>query len=83
MKMIKTYWPELKDQKPDGEIEAEYGCAGKYNVKTCEMLTGRGIELREIINGDMISGLKRYLVTENALKRLGMVYSIAQALYLD
>jgi len=82
--MRKTYWPEMGDKKPDCEIEAEYSNAGKYNAKTHELLTGRGIVFRELIDGDMASGLKRYVITEMALGRLDRAgYSIALALLLD
>jgi len=82
--MIQTYYPELKDKMPDSEIDAEYSCAGKYNAKTHDLLTGMGIVFRELIDGDMTSGLKRYVITEKALHRLDKAgYSIALALLLD
>jgi hypothetical protein len=82
--MKKTYYPELGEKKPDMEIEAEYSYAGKYIVKTHELLKGMGIVFRELIDGDMASGLKFYVVTGKALDRLDKAgHSIALTLLLD
>lgn len=76
--MTKTYYPELGDKKPNGELTAEYGYGGKWNVKTELNLKGQGIKRREEENV-----IIRYLVTEKALEKLRKEYTIIEPIYLD
>lgn len=86
-----TYYPELNDQKPDCQMEAQLSYYGKhYFVNTPIQLKGRGITLvkqyteKDFCNaGDHRIGWYEYQVTKRAFENLKSQYSISMERYLD
>lgn len=76
---IKTYYPEMKGKRPAGRLELSIGHYGNNYIVTREMLKGQGIKAMDT---DGKTGT-RYRVTEKALEKLALKYSIVQPLYLD
>jgi hypothetical protein len=85
--MIKTYYPQLDQRKPESDIDAEYSYKNKYCLTAFIQLSGQGVERKknweEEDGGDCVTVSKRYLVTSKALHRLAKNYSIALAINLD
>lgn len=85
------YTPEMGEQKPKCQIEAErsyYG--GHYHINTPLELKGRGIKKDGVKeaknlrpNYQYMAGWFEYTVTERAFEKLQEQYTISQELLLD
>lgn len=76
-----NYYPEMGDQKPECQIEAQMSYYGKhYHLKTALELKGRGITKD---TGDYGDNLNRYTVTKLAYEKLEKLYTISYRCLLD
>lgn len=74
------YTPEMGEQKPDCQIEAQLGYYGEhYYLKTALELKGRGIVREQ----DAENGKHWYRVTTRAYENLKQIYTISRVMYLD
>lgn len=70
--MLKTYYPEMSETKPEGQIDARLSHYGKHwFLRTTLELKGRGIKFEETSNGQ-----NRYKVTEKAFERICEQYDV-------
>lgn len=76
------YTPEMGEQKPDCQIEAQmsYYGASHWHLKTDLELKGRGIKKDDYNYGD---NLNRYTVTKLAYEKLQKLYTISYKCALD
>lgn len=76
------YTPEMGEQKPDCQIEAQmsYYGASHWRLKTALELKGRGIKKDNYNYGD---NLNRYTVTKLAYEKLQKLYTISYKCALD
>lgn len=85
------YTPEMGEQKPKCQIEAERSYYGRhYHISTPLELKGRGITFDRILESKNLSksaqyrlGWREYTVTERAFEKLQEQYTISQELLLD
>ena len=85
------YTPEMGEQKPECQIEAERSYYGKhYHINTPLELKGRGIKKDGVKeaknlrpNYQYMAGWFEYTVTERAFEKLQESYTISQELLLD
>lgn len=85
------YTPEMGEQKPKCQIEAERSYYGRhYHINTPLELKGRGITFDRILESKNLSksaqyrlGWREYTVTERAFEKLQEQYTISQELLLD
>ena len=85
------YTPEMGEQKPKCQIEAERSSYGRhYHISTPLELKGRGITFDRILESKNLSksaqyrlGWREYTVTERAFEKLQEQYTISQELLLD
>lgn len=76
-----NYTPEMGEEKPDCQIEAQLSHYGKhYHLKTAIELKGRGITKDDYNYGD---GINRYTVTKLAYEKLQKLYTISHKCALD
>lgn len=76
-----NYTPEMGEEKPDCQIEAQLSHYGNhYHLKTALELKGRGITKD---SGDYGDGLNRYAVTKLAYEKLQELYTISYRCALD
>lgn len=88
---VYSYTPEMGEQKPDCQMEAQLSYYGKhYFVDTPLELKGRGITLIKQYGendfshpGDYRVGWYEYQVTKLAFEKLKEKYSISMERYLD
>lgn len=85
---VHPYWPELKEQQPDCQIEARLGYYGThYYVDTPLELKGRGITevAASWIPGcrKQVENWRSYRVTKRAFEILKGKYSISMECLLD
>ena len=74
------YTPEMGEQKPDCQIEAQLGYYGEhYYLKTALELKGRGIVREQ----EAENGKHWYRVTTRAYENLKQIYTISRVMYLD
>lgn len=74
------YTPEMGQEKPDCQIEAQLSYYGKhYHLKTALELKGRGITKEE----DYSDGTHCYTVTRLAYEKLEKIYTISYERLLD
>lgn len=86
-----TYYPEMKEQKPNTQIEANLSYNGKhYFIDTPLQLKGRGVNfIKTYTSNDLTSfgqrkaGWNSYQVTMNAYAKLEKEYSISNEVLLD
>ncbi len=82
MSGLKSYYPEMKETKPEAQIEATLGHYGKHwFVRTPLTLKGRGIVDRgaltaEELTTDRLVGWNQYKVTERAFETLCEKYTV-------
>lgn len=76
-----NYTPEMGEEKPDCQIEAQMFCYGgiHYHLKTTLELKGRGISK----NDDYSDGAHSYTVTKLAYEKLQKLYTISYRCLLD
>lgn len=76
------YTPEMGEEKPDCQIEAQMSFYGSshYHLKTALELKGRGIT-KDDYNYD--DGINRYTVTKLAYEKLQKFYTISYKCALD
>ena len=85
------YTPEMGEQKPKCQIEAERSYYGRhYHINTPLELKGRGIKKDGVKeaknlrpNYQYMDGWFEYTVTERAFEKLQEQYTISQELLLD
>ena len=85
------YTPEMGEQKPKCQIEAERSYYGRhYHINTPLELKGRGIKKDGVKeaknlrpNYQYMAGWFEYTVTERAFEKLQEQYTISQELLLD
>lgn len=77
-KGVYNYCPEMKQSKPNCQIEAKISYGGKYRLKTKLELKGRGIKFYDTLNDKNI-----YYATEKAYNKLCEEYSISWEELLD
>ena len=85
------YTPEMGEQKPKCQIEAERSYYGRhYHIITPLQLKGRGITFDRVLESKNLSksaqyrlGWREYTVTERAFEKLQEQYTISQELLLD
>lgn len=85
------YTPEMGEQKPKCQIEAERSYYGShYHISTPLQLKGRGITFDRVLESKNLSksaqyrlGWREYTVTERAFEKLQEQYTISQELLLD
>ncbi|GCA68074.1 hypothetical protein KGMB01110_25100 [Mediterraneibacter butyricigenes] len=85
------YTPEMGEQKPKCQIEAERSYYGRhYHINTPLQLKGRGITFDRVLESKNLSksaqyrlGWREYTVTERAFEKLQEQYTISQELLLD
>ena len=85
------YTPEMGEQKPKCQIEAERSYYGRhYHINTPLQLKGRGITFNRVLESKNLSksdqyrlGWREYTVTERAFEKLLEQYTISQELLLD
>lgn len=80
---FKTYYPEMKQNKPEGtQIDAVLSHGGsKYRLTTALDLSGQGIKLYEALTEP--NGRKIYYVTERAFRKICEQYKVAGERLLD
>jgi hypothetical protein len=77
---MRTYYPEMHETKPKGQIDASLSFNGRHwYLKTELSLKGRGIRLVDLQS----NGRKRYRVTEKALEKMATQYTVVSAVLLD
>lgn len=80
--MLKTYHPEMKEQKPVAQIEASLSHYGNHwFLRTPLQLKGRGITFRgtitaEQVRSERLVGWHEYKVTEAAFERICEQYDV-------
>ena len=85
------YYPEMGEQKPQCQIEAERSYYGRhYHLRTPLSLKGRGIVFDGVLDADRLSqsakyqdDWREYTVTERAFDKLQEQYTISQEAFLD
>lgn len=85
------YTPEMGEQKPKCQIEADRSYYGShYHINTPLELKGRGITFDRVLESKDLSksaqyrlGWREYTVTERAFEKLQEQYTISQELLLD
>lgn len=88
---VYIYCPEMGEQKPDCQIEAQLSYYGKhYYLYTPLELRGKGIVMKGVLeennltaSGKYRTGWLEYKVTERAFNRLKEKYSISMESWLD
>lgn len=89
--MVNGFYPEMGDQRPDGEIEASLSHYGKhYFLRTRLTLTGRGVRFRGTIKEGQVCGpraaqlvgLNEYEVTIAAFEKISQSHSITMEMLL-
>lgn len=90
MKGTHAYYPEMKERKPNCQMEARLSHYGKhYFVDTPIELKGRGIEFlktyraEDFVRPSHRVGWNSYKVTVNAYRKLEEQYSISREVMLD
>lgn len=73
---MKTYYPEMNETRPEGQIEATVGSSYWY-VKTTLEIKGRGITYL-----NTFKGRREYKVTMNAFKALKSKFDVVVPLSL-
>lgn len=77
---MKTYYPEMNETKPKGQIDASLSNNGKHwCLKTELTLKGRGIRFVDLQS----KGRKRYRVTEKGLEKIETQYTVVSAVLFD
>ena len=77
---MKTYYPEMNETKPKGQIDASLSYNGRHwYLKTELILKGRGISFVDL----QANGRKRYRVTDKALEKIETQYTVVSAILLD
>ena len=77
---MKTYYPEMNEAKPKGQIDASLSYNGKHwYLKTKLTLEGRGVSFVDLQS----NGKKRYRVTEKALEIIDTQYTVVSTILLD
>lgn len=89
-KGVHTFFPEMKEHKPNCQMEATLAHYGKhYFVDTPLELKGRGITHLQTYKGNEFTkpghkaGWHEYKVTARAFEKLKEQYSISMVRYLD
>lgn len=77
-----NYTPEMGEEKPECQIEAQISHYGRnhWHLKTALELKGRGIKKDDYNYGDNIN---RYTVTDLAYEKLKQLYTISYRCLLD
>jgi len=86
-----TYYPEMKETKPEAQIEAHMSYNGKhYFLYTPLTLTGRGVEhLGTYQAKDLVPqaqhkvGWHKYQVTHKAFDKIKAEYAVSYEILLD
>lgn len=86
-----TYHPEMKEQKPEAQIEASMAYNGKhYFLYTPLTLAGRGVEHLGVYQSkDLVPqaqhkvGWNKYKVTNKAFDRITAEYAVSYEILLD
>ena len=81
---LKTYYPEMNEEKPASEIEAAIGYGGYWLLKTPLELKGRGITHTGTLTAEQLvpqaqhkAGWHTYRVTRKAFDKLSSEYAIS------
>ncbi len=78
-----SYYPEMGEVKPDGQIEARMGHDSRWYIKTTLVLKGRGIVHTNTLTAAQLVpqaqhkvGWHEYRVTRSAFSKLAAQYKI-------
>ena len=88
---LKGYHPEMKEAKPDAQIEAQSGCSGNHHyLKSAVELKGRGVTFLGTLKATDLTpqaqskvGWHEYKVTARAFKAICEQHGVACEMLLS